>query len=80
MINWNKYQSRVSGQAQNQYLRYLIDPNFQEVSMLLMLSFKNNTGRTRHAGHCFPTVGIKDYSVMINLFFDQPVTNEIRTY
>ena len=80
MINWNKYQSRVSGQAQNQYLRYLIDPNFQEVSMLLMLSFKNNTGRTRHAGYCLPTVGIKYYSVIINLFFDQPVTNDIRTY
>ena len=29
-FNWKKYQSKVSVHAQNQYLEYLIDPNFQE--------------------------------------------------
>ena len=44
-INWNKYQSRVSTQAQNQYLNYLIDPIFQGVNRLFMLSFEDNTVR-----------------------------------
>ena len=34
-INWNKYQSRVSMQAPNPYLNYLIDPSFQGVNRLL---------------------------------------------
>ena len=48
--NWNKYQSKVTVQAQNQYLDYLIDPSFQEVNKLSVLSFENNTGRTENAG------------------------------
>ena len=28
-INWNKYQTKVSTERQNQYLDYLIDPGFQ---------------------------------------------------
>ena len=34
-INWNKYQSKVSMQAPNPYLNYLIDPSFQGVNRLL---------------------------------------------
>ena len=30
-INWKKYQSKVSKERQNQYLDFLIDPNFQGV-------------------------------------------------
>ena len=30
-INWNKYQSKVSVEAQNQYLDFQADPNFQRV-------------------------------------------------
>ena len=28
-INWNKYQSKVTSQVQNNYLDYLSDPNYQ---------------------------------------------------
>ena len=28
-INWNKYQSKISTEAQNQYLDFLINPSFQ---------------------------------------------------
>ena len=38
-INWKKYQSKVSTERQNQYLDYLIDPSFQEVNRLFVLSF-----------------------------------------
>ena len=41
-INWNKYQSKISVQAQNQYLDYLVDPSFQGVNRLSVLSFQNN--------------------------------------
>ena len=31
-INWDKYQSKISTERQNQYLDYLIDPSFQGVN------------------------------------------------
>ena len=36
-IYWNKYQSKATIQAQNQYLDYLIDPSFQAVNRLFVL-------------------------------------------
>ena len=30
--NWNKYQSKISTEAQNQYLDFLINPSFQGVN------------------------------------------------
>ena len=41
-INWNKYQSKVSVERQNQYLDYLIDPSFQGANRLFVLSFENH--------------------------------------
>ena len=37
-INWNIYQSKVTQQAQNRFLNYLIDPTVNRVSAL---SFEN---------------------------------------
>ena len=31
-INWNKYQSKISAERQNQNLNFLIDPSFQGVN------------------------------------------------
>ena len=64
-INWNKYQSNVSIERQNQYLDYLIDPSFQEVNRLFVLSFEENTVRARYNRYFLPTREIKDYYVMI---------------
>ena len=36
-IDWNKYQSKPTNQAQNRYLDFLIDPSF-------VLSFKDEDG------------------------------------
>ena len=38
IINWNKYETKVSTERINQYLGFLIDPSFQEVNRLLVLS------------------------------------------
>ena len=66
-INWNKYQSKVSTERQNhQYLDFLIDPSFQGVNMLFVLSFKNEGNRKVHTGYYLPKVEIKDYNIMID--------------
>ena len=41
-INWNKYQSNVSTKRQKPHLDYLIDPSFQRVNRLFVLSFADN--------------------------------------
>ena len=71
-INGNRYQSKVSVQAPNPYLDYLIDPSFQGVNRLFVLSFESSTDRTVHTKYYLPTVKIKEYNVMINgqKFFD----------
>ena len=76
-IDWNKYQPKVSPKRY-----FLVDPNFQGVNRLFVLSFKNEGDRKVHIGYYFPKVEIKDYNIMIDEknFFDQPVKSDIRTY
>ena len=45
-INWNKYQPKVSPERPNQYLDFLIDPSFQGVNRLFVLSFENEEDST----------------------------------
>ena len=80
--NWSKYQSKIATQAQNHYLDFLIDPSFQGVNMLFVLSFENENDQESYKQYFLPTVEIKDYNVMIDErnFFDQPVKNDLRTY
>ena len=81
-INWNKYQSDLKTYAQNQWLNHLVDPNFQGVNRLFVLSFKNENGRTSHSECYFPKIEIKDYNAKIGgkMLFDQPVKNYKITY
>ena len=67
-------------QAQNQYLHYLIDPSFQGVNRLFVLSFENSAHQTSYTQYFHPTVEIKDCNVMIDgeHFFDQLVKIYIR--
>ena len=64
-INWNKYQSKITTQVPNPYLDYLIDPSFQEVNRLFVLSFGITTDRTLHTKCYLPTVEIKDYNIIM---------------
>ena len=52
-VDWNKYQSKVTEEAQNRYFDYLIDPRFQRVNRLFVLSFENRTDRIVHTGYLF---------------------------
>ena len=64
-INWNKYQSKISTQAQNQYLDFLINPSFQGVNRIFVLSSENENGSTSHLEYYLPKVEIKDSNVKI---------------
>ena len=82
IINWNKYQSDPKTYAQNRYLNHLVNPSFQGVNRLFVLSFENENDRTSHSTYYLPKVEIKDYNVMIDgkNFFDQPINSNIKTY
>ena len=53
-INWNKFQSKLTTQSQNQELDYLSDPSVQGVNRLFVLSFENNAFRTGHREYFLP--------------------------
>ena len=76
-INWNKYQSKVSTERQNQYLDFLIDPifnqylhllidflSFQGVNRLFVLLFENEGNRKVQTEYYLPKVELKDYNVI----------------
>ena len=78
-IYWNKYQSKVSTERQNQNLVFLIDPSFQGVNRLFVLLFDNENDRRGHTRYYLPKVEIKGNSVMIDgkKIFDQPVKSNM---
>ena len=81
-INFNKYQSKATIHTQNQCLDDLIDPSFQVVNRISVLSFEDNGDRIECTGYFLPKVQIKDNNFMIDgkNFFDQPVRTDLRTY
>ena len=81
-INWNKYESNIKTFAQNRYLNHLINPSFQGVNRLFVLSFENENDRTSHSTYYLLREEIKDYNVMIDgkNFFDQPINSMTKTY
>ena len=81
-INWSKYQSDPKKYAQNRYLNHLVDPSFQGVNRLFVLSFENENDRKSHSTYYLPKVEIKNYNVMIDgkNFFDQPINSNLKTY
>ena len=66
IIDWNKYQSKVLTERENQYLGFLIDLRFQGVNRLLALSFENEDHKKVHTGYYHPKVEIKDYNIMFD--------------
>ena len=61
-INWNKYQSYTKSYAQNRYLNHLVDPNFQGVNRLFVLSFENEDDSKSHSEYYRPKVEIRGYT------------------
>ena len=58
-IKWNKYQSIVTTERQNLYLNFLINPSFQGVNRIFVLSFKNDADRKIHTKYYLSKIKIK---------------------
>ena len=82
IINWNKYESSPKTYTQNRYLNHLINPSFQGVNRLFLLSVENEDQRESHSTYYLPKVEIKYYNVMIDgkNVFDQPINSMAETY
>ena len=80
-INWNKYQSDPKTYAQSRYLNHLVNPSFQGVNRLFVLSFENEGDRASHSNYYLTKVEIKDYNVIIDSknFSDQPINSDLKT-
>ena len=78
-INWDKYHSKKSIQAQNRYLNVSINPSFQGVNKLFILSFEGDDGQKSYKQYYLQTVETKDYNVVTygKKFFDQPIKNNL---
>ena len=61
-INSNKYQSKITTEAQNKCLDFLINSSFQGVNRLFVFSFENEGDRTSHSNYYLPKVEIKYYN------------------
>ena len=81
-IKWNKYRSEMTNQTKTNNLNYLIDPTFNEVNRLFVLSFENEEDRTSFSKYYTPKVEIKGLNVLIDgeSFFDVPVKNKEEGY
>ena len=55
-ISWNKCESSIITFAQNRHLNYLINPSFQWVNRLFVLSFENENDRTSHSTYYLPNL------------------------
>ena len=59
--------SQMSNQKKKNNLNYLIDPTFDNVNRLFVLSFENEDDRTSYYKYYMPSVEIKDYNVLIDV-------------
>ena len=55
----------MTNQTKTNNLNYLIDPTFNKVNRLFVLSFENEEDRTSFSKYYVPKVKIKDFNVLI---------------
>ena len=65
-IKWNKCRSEMTNQTKTNNLNYLIDPTFNKVNILFVLSFEDEEDRTSFLKYYVPKVEIKDFNVLID--------------
>ena len=77
-ISWNKYLPKPELLARNAKLNHLIEPSFQGINRLFVLTFENDAQRTSNKRYYIQNVEVKDYNETIDgkNFFDQPVKND----
>ena len=72
----------MSNQTKNNTVNYLIDPTFNKVNRLFVLSFRNEDDRTSFSKYYISEVEIKDFNVLIDgkPFFEIPVKHKEEVY
>ena len=77
-MKWNKYRPEMTNQTKSNNSNYSIDPTFNKVNRLFVLSFENKEDRTSFSKYYTSKVQIKDFSVSTDEkgFFDVPVKNK----
>ena len=56
----------MTNQTKTNNLNYLIDPTFNKVNRLFVLSFENEEDRTSFSKYYVPKVKIKDFNKLID--------------
>ena len=79
-IKRNKYRPQMAKQTKTNKLNYLIDPTFNKVNRLFVLSFEYEDDRTSFSKYDTTKVDIKNFNVLIygKKFSDVPVKTERR--
>ena len=77
-INWIKYLAKPELLAKNANSNYLVEPSFQGVNRIFVLTFENDAQRTSNKRYYIQNVKIKYYNVVIDgkNVFDQPIKNK----
>ena len=81
-IKWNRYRSEMTSQTKTNNLNNFVDPTFNKVNRLFVLSFENEDDRTSYSKYYTPKIEIKDFNVLFDgkSFFDVPIQNKEETY
>ena len=81
-IKWNKYRSEMTNETKTINLNDLIDPIFNKVNRLFVLSFENEEDRTSFSKYYTPKVEMEDSNVLVagKSFFDVPVKSKEEAY
>ena len=79
-IKWNKYRLEMSNKTKNNSFNYIIDPTFNKVNRLFVLSFENENDRTSFSRYYVSNVQIKNVLIDSKSFFDTPIKNKEETY
>ena len=71
----------MTKQTKTNNFNYLIDPAFNRVNGLFVLSFENEDDRMSFSKYYTPSVAIKDFSVLTDgkSFFDVPIKKKEET-
>ena len=75
---WNKCRSEMTNRTKTNNWNYLIDPTFNKVNRLFVLSFENEEDRTSFSKHYTRKVEAKGFNVLVDgkSVFDVPVKNK----
>ena len=81
-IKWNQYRAEMTNQDKANNLNYLINPTFNEVNRLYVLSFENEEDAKTFSKYYSPKIEIKHFNVLImeKSFFDLTVKNKEEVY